>query len=78
MPLNLTKIENGFEMNESPYLFENFDHEGQSVRYYIQSTDQVLVGTDQGIILFDLTVSIDNVFYNTIQEFTDKLFEPLS
>ena len=75
MPLNLTKIENGFEMNESPYLFVNFDHEGQSVRYYNQSADQVLIGTDQGIILFDLTVSIDNVYYNTIQEFTDKLFE---
>lgn len=73
--LNIIKIENGFEMNENPYIFQDFLYEDQLVKYYIMSPTQVVVGTNQGNILLDLTVSIDGVFYNTLQEFIDKLYE---
>ncbi len=76
---NLIKIQNGFVMNNIRYLFEQFQTIGtedpQLVSYQIVSSSQVFVGTDRGIILLDLTFTIDDVAYSNIDEFINQLFK---
>lgn len=76
---NLIKIQNGFVMNNIRYLFEQFQTIGsedpQLVSYQIVSSSQSFVGTDRGIILLDLTFTIDDVAYNNIDEFITQLFK---
>ena len=75
---NLIKINNGFVMNNKSYIFEQFDsihtEEPDLVSYQIVSSSQVFVGTDGGIILLDLSFTIDDVAYNNIDEFITQLF----
>ena len=75
MQFNISKINNGFIMNEIEYLFVDFIYEDRNVRYYYISSEQVHVGTDKGIILLDTSVGIDGNIYKNIEEFTNKLFE---
>lgn len=63
--LNITKIENGFEFNDSIYLFEGQDE--------IISDSQVHVGTNQGIILLDLSCTINDVEFTDINLFITAL-----
>ena len=76
---NLIKINNGFVMNNKSYIFQQFDsintEEPDLVSYQIISSSQVFVGTDRGIILLDLTFTIDDVAYNNIDEFINQLFK---
>lgn len=59
--LNIKTIENGFEFNDSIYLFEGADD--------IISEYQVHVGTNQGIILLDLSCTINEIEYTDINLF---------
>ena len=76
---NLIKINNGFVMNNIRYIFQQFDsintEEPNLVSYQIISSSQVFVGTDKGIILLDLTFTIDDVAYSNIDEFINQLFK---
>jgi hypothetical protein len=63
--IDITTIQNGFLMWEQPYLFE-----GQTE---IVSESQCNVPTDKGIILLDLSCSINEVFYTNINLFIQAL-----
>ncbi len=66
-------------MNNKSYIFQQFDsihtEETDLISYEIVSSSQVFVGTDRGIILLDLTFTIDDVAYNNIDEFINQLFK---
>jgi|688.fasta_scaffold633124_3 hypothetical protein len=61
----LVTIPNGYSNNGIDYLFQDFDMDGNIVPYSIMSASQVLMGTDKGIILLDLSCTING------EEFTD-------
>ena len=63
---NLTTIQNGFAMNELEYLFD-----GESE---ILNETQAHVPTDRGVILCDITMTIDNESFNNINDFLTKLY----
>ena len=61
----LITIPNGYSNNGIDYLFQEFEMDGTMVPYSIMSSSQVLMGTDRGIILLDLSCTING------KEFTD-------
>jgi hypothetical protein len=61
----LITIKNGYSTNGIDYLFQEFEMDGTMVPYSIMSSSQVLMGTDRGIILLDLSCAING------EEFTD-------
>jgi hypothetical protein len=61
----LITIKNGYSTNGIDYLFQEFEMDGTMVPYSIMSSSQVLMGTDRGIILLDLSCTING------EEFTD-------
>lgn len=67
---NITKIEGGFILNSSSYQFLDID--GQY--YQVISNEQAHVYTDLGIILLDLSCSIDNTIYDDINLFISALY----
>lgn len=71
----LITIQGGYSTNGVDYLFQNFDMEGVLVPYHIMSPSQVLMGTDQGIILLDLLCTINGVDYTDINIFIQALRE---
>jgi hypothetical protein len=71
----LRTIKNGYTTNKIDYLFQDFDYDGNLVSYQILSPSQVLFGTDKGIILLDLSCSINEVFYTEIESFIQALKE---
>lgn len=68
--MNIIKIINGFEMNGMPYLFESIDGK----EYEIISEDQMHSFTNNGVILLDLSVKIDNKTFTDINLFTEYLY----
>jgi len=66
---NITKISGGFLFNEISYNFNEVDQ----VKYRVLSDSQLWVFTDQGIILLDLTCTIDGVTYTDINLFGQNL-----
>ena len=75
---NVIKINNGFVMNNKSYIFEQFDSihtvEPDLISYEIVSSSQVFIGTDRGIILLDLSFTIDGVAYDDINNFITQLY----
>lgn len=70
--LNVNRIINdnkadGFEMRSNQYLFTDEPFE-------IVSETQVNVPTNLGIILLDLSVSIDNEYFQSINNFCNYLY----
>ena len=63
---NLTTISNGFVMNELEYLF---DGEAE-----ILNETQAHVPTDKGVILCDITMSINEETYENINDFLTALY----
>ena len=63
---NLTTIPNGFVMNELEYLF---DGEAE-----ILNETQAHVPTDKGVILCDITMSINEKTYENINDFLTALY----
>jgi hypothetical protein len=66
---NITKISGGFLFNEMTYNLNEID----GAKYRVLSDSQLWVYTDQGIILFDLTCTIDGVSYTDINLFGQNL-----
>lgn len=64
--LNITKIQGGFVMNETDYLLM-----GEAE---VLDTTQAHFPTDKGIILLDITVTIDEQQFSTIQLFISYLY----
>ena len=71
--LNITTIEKGFILNDSTYTFENFMDNDESVSHEMVSESQVHIGTDKGVILLDLTCSIEGIQFTDIAEFVKAL-----
>lgn len=71
--LNITTIANGFEFNDSSYLFEDFLVQGELVQHEIIGESQCHIGTDNGIILLDLSCTINGQEYTDINLFVDAL-----
>lgn len=66
---NLTKIPGGFQHQECMYQFNPVDEQ-----YYLAiSQEQLHVYTDQGIILLDLSCTIDGKSYDNIILFGQEL-----
>ena len=63
--LNITTIENGFIFLDTEYLFDGF--------FEVISDSQCHIGTDMGVILLDLTCTIDGYEYTDINLFIQKL-----
>lgn len=64
--LNITKIQGGFVMNETDYLLA-----GEAE---VLDTTQAHFPTDKGTILLDITVTIDEQEFSTIQLFISYLY----
>lgn len=64
--INLTKIQNGFTMNNVNYTLSG-DAE-------IFNDYQVNIPTDNGVLFFDISVSINNQYFENIQKFVDTLY----
>jgi hypothetical protein len=64
---NIVTIENGFIFNNTEYIFDG--------EYEIISETQVHIPTNKGILLLDLSCSIDQVSYNEINLFVQALYQ---
>lgn len=62
---NITTIPNGFEFNDSSYLFEG--------EIEVISKSQCHVPTNEGIILLDLSCSINGIEFTDIELFVKAL-----
>lgn len=67
---NITKIEGGFQYNDTEYTFVEIDAQ----QYQVISNSQVHIYTDYGIILFDLTCTINETIYDNINAFINELY----
>ena len=67
---NINKIEGGFELERRSYQF--LDINGQY--YRIISNEQAHIYTDCGIILLDLTCTINEVTFDDINSFINELY----
>lgn len=63
--MNITTIQNGFNFNNADYLFEG--------EIEVISESQCHVPTNNGIILLDLTCTINDVDYTDINLFVEAL-----
>jgi len=63
--MNIVTIKNGFIFNETQYTFDG--------EIEIISESQCHVPTNEGIILLDLSCSINEVFYTEIELFIQAL-----
>jgi hypothetical protein len=76
--INVIKIPGGFEMNGRAYQFEQFTSIGDDpkiVWFQQMSTEQILSGTDNGMILLDLNMTIDSQVFDDINNFSTYLYE---
>jgi hypothetical protein len=63
---NITKIENGFEMNSESYILN-----GEAIKI---GETQAHVLTEKEVIFFDISVSIDNKSFESIDDFIVELY----
>ncbi len=71
--MNIKTIKNGFNLNEIDYEFQEQETEQGFIKYEIVSDSQMLVGTNEGFIFLDLSLSINNKFFENINEFLKEL-----
>jgi len=67
--INITTIQNGFIMREQLYYFTD--------EITIVSESQCDVPTDRGVILLDLSCTINNALYDNINLFVNALTETI-
>lgn len=70
----LITIQNGYSTNGIDYFFQDFEMDESVVAYFVMSGTQVLVGTDQGIILLDLSCAINGNYFKDINLFVQALY----
>jgi hypothetical protein len=73
--MNIQTFKNGFNFNEINYIFQDFENEKDLIPYQIVSDSQVLIGTNEGVIFFDLSCSINNDFFDNINNFITELYK---
>lgn len=68
--MNITKIENGFKIDNQDfdYLFKDLEHE-------VLSEEQCHIHTNMGIIFFDTSVTIDGISFQTIEDWITELYK---
>lgn len=64
--MNITKTKNGFIFNSTEYIFSGEND--------IISESQVLVGTADGVIMLDLSCTIEGQEYTDINLFVQNLY----
>lgn len=72
--MNILKLQGGFNFNEIDYTFQDFENEQGLIANQIVSESQVLIGTNNGIILLDLSCTIDDETYTDINLFVKNLY----
>ena len=70
---NITKIQAGFILFDETYQFQEWDDNGVLLDHKIMSDTQVLIGTNNGAKLLDLSLTIDDIAYTDITIFTSNL-----
>lgn len=65
--LNIKTIQNGFQLNNLIYLFDG--------NAEVISESQCHIPTNNGIILLDLSCTINNKLYNNIDNFINELYK---
>jgi len=65
--LNITKTQNGFQLNNLIYLFDG--------NAEVISESQCHIPTNIGVILLDLSCTINNKLYNNIDNFVTELYK---
>jgi hypothetical protein len=63
--LNIITTQNGFNLNENQYIFEG--------EIEVISESQCHVPTNEGVILLDLSCTINNISYTDIDLFLQEL-----
>ena len=72
---NIKTTKGKITFNKTDYVLQNFTNDsGESVSYALVSDSQVHIGTDKGIILFDLSCTINKETFTDINLFTAALY----
>jgi hypothetical protein len=69
--MNITKIENGFSVDETPLKQTLQPIEGVE----ILSPTECHIPTEQGTFFYDITVTIDGQEFTTIEDWVAKLYK---
>ena len=67
--MNIQTTNNGFNLNSINYIFETLEIDDILKSYKIISDSQSLVGTNEGFVFLDLSLSINNKFFDNINDF---------
>jgi hypothetical protein len=73
---NITKTASGFIFDNKSFEFESFlDPDGvETISNLKYNNTQFLIGTNKGLLFFDVSVSIDDVFYENATDWLIGLF----
>jgi hypothetical protein len=71
--MNIKTLKNGFNLNSVDYTFQAQETESGLVNYEVVSGSQMLAGTNEGLLFLDLSLSIDNKFFDNINDFIKAL-----
>ena len=71
--MNIKTIKNGFNLNSVDYTFQEQETINGLVKYEVVSDSQMLAGTNEGLIFLDLTCSINDKFFESINDFIKAL-----
>jgi hypothetical protein len=68
--MNITKIVKGFKIDDRDFDYLFLEQEPEIV-----SVEQCHIPTNEGNILFDLSVMIENILFDTIEEWIAELYK---
>lgn len=71
--MKIKTLKNGFNLNSVDYTFQEQETINGLVKYEVVSDSQMLAGTNDGLIFLDLSLSIDNKFFDNINDFIKAL-----
>lgn len=73
---NITKTASGFIFDNKSFEFQSFlDESGvETVSNVKYNSTQLLLGTNNGVVFFDISVSIDDTFYENTTDWLLGLF----
>ena len=71
--MNIKTIKNGFNLNSVDYTFQEQETVNGLVKYELVSDSQMLAGTNEGLIFLDLSCSINDKFFESINDFVKAL-----
>lgn len=71
--MKIKTLKNGFNLNSVDYTFQEQETINGLVKYEVVSDSQMLAGTNEGLIFLDLSLSIDNKFFDNINDFIKAL-----